>query len=185
VQAQKRFLKSRAGTGASNEALITLTVRLHGDPDRVVANIEAAFPAPHRMDRFFGFETQLFQIAVPERLGLDLVTVAAQQSLMQARQQAAQAASRQIHEGVERFVADCVSALREQTAVLCQEMLESINTSETGVHQKTLNRLVNFIDQFKQMNFVNDVEMEQRLQQVREELLTRTAEQYRDTPGTF
>ena len=155
--------------------------KLVTDPDRVVANIEAAFPTLQRMDRYYSFDVQLFQIAVPERLGLDAVTVAAQQSLMQARQQAAQQASRQIHDGVERFVADCVSALREQTAVLCSEMLESISTSETGVHQKTLNRLVNFIDQFKQMNFVNDVEMEQRLQQVRQELLTRTAEQYRDS----
>jgi hypothetical protein len=100
---------------------------------------------------------------------------------MQVRQQAAQAAARQIHEGVERFVADCVSALRQQTAQLCDEMLLSINSSETGVHQKTLNRLVRFIDEFKQMNFVNDVEMEQRLQQVRQELLTRTAEEYRDS----
>lgn len=174
----KKYAKLRERAAAEWR---TMAQKLVTDPDRVVSNIEAAFPAPHRMDRFFSFETQLFQIAVPERMGLDMVTVAAQQSLMQARQQAAQSAARQIHQGVERFVADCVSALREQTAVLCQEMLESINTSETGVHQKTLNRLVNFIDQFKQMNFVNDVEMERRLQQVRQELLTKTAEEYRDS----
>jgi len=155
--------------------------KLVQDPDRVVANIEESFPAPARMDRFFGFEVQLFQIAVPERLGLDLVTVAEQQQLMQARQQAAQQAARQIHQGVERFVTDCVAALREQTAQLCQEMLQSISTSQTGVHQKTLNRLVNFIEQFKQMNFVNDTEMEQRLEQVRKDLLTRSAEEYRDS----
>jgi hypothetical protein len=154
--------------------------KLVQDPDRVVANIEAAFPAPQKMDRFFGFETQLFQIAVPERLGLDMVAMADHQRLMQVRQQAAQRASQQIHQGVERFVADCVAALREQTAQLCDEMLQSINESETGVHQKTLNRLVRFIDEFKQMNFVNDTEMEQRLEQVRQELLTKTAEEYRD-----
>jgi len=38
-----------------------------------------------------------------------------------------------------------------------------------------------FIDEFKQLNFANDTEMEQRLEQVRRELLTRTAEQYRDS----
>jgi hypothetical protein len=156
--------------------------KLVQDPDRVVANIEAAFPAPQKMDRFYSFETQLFQIAVPERLGLvlDIVTLADHQRIMQARQQAAQRASQQIHQGVERFVADCVAALREQTAQLCDDMLQSINGSETGVHQKTLNRLVRFIDEFKQMNFVNDTEMEQRLQAVRKELLTKTAEEYRD-----
>ena len=60
-------------------------------------------------------------------------------------------------------------------------MLHSIQTGETGVHQRTLNRLVRFIDEFKQMNFANDTEMEQRLEQVRRELLSRTAEQYRDS----
>jgi hypothetical protein len=82
---------------------------------------------------------------------------------------------------VETFVADCVASLREQTAQLCQEMLNSINNSETGVHQKTLNRLVRFIDQFKQMNFVNDRVMEQQLESVRKELLSKTAEEYRDS----
>jgi hypothetical protein len=74
-----------------------------------------------------------------------------------------------------------VAALREQTAKLCEDMLHSINSSEKGVHQKTLNRLVNFIDQFKQMNFANDTVMERQLEQVRRELLTRTAEEYRDS----
>lgn len=58
-------------------------------------------------------------------------------------------------------------------------MLESINTSETGVHQKTLNRLVRFIDQFRQLNFVGDHAMEAQLDEVRQQLLSRTAEQYR------
>ena len=78
-------------------------------------------------------------------------------------------------------MADCVASLREQTAVLCDEMLESIRTSETGVHQKTLNRLLRFIDQFKQMNFANDTEMEQQLETVRRELLSKNAEEYRDS----
>ena len=47
-------------------------------------------------------------------------------------------------------------------------------------HQKTLNRLVRFIDQFKQMNFANDLEMERQLERVRMELLSKTAEEYRD-----
>jgi hypothetical protein len=155
--------------------------KLVSDPERLMATIEASFPTPDRMDRFFGFDVQLFQIALPERLGLDVLALGDQQTLIIARQQAAQAASRKIREDVETFVADCVATLREQTAVLCSEMLESISTSETGVHQKTLNRLVRFIEQFKQMNFVNDVEMEQRLEQIRKELLSKTAEEYRDS----
>jgi hypothetical protein len=61
-------------------------------------------------------------------------------------------------------------------------MLQSINEGKTdGVHQKTLNRLVRFIDEFKQLNFANDAEMEAHLEKVRQELLTRTAAEYRDS----
>jgi len=82
---------------------------------------------------------------------------------------------------VEGFVADCVASLREQTAQLCEDMLSSINGCETGVHQKTLNRLVRFIEQFKSMNFANDRVMEQQLEAVKKELLSKTAEEYRDS----
>ena len=112
---------------------------------------------------------------------MELITTAEQQQVISARQQAARDAGSKIRQDVQTFVADCVASLREQTAVLCQEMLTSIGTSETGVHQKTLNRLVRFIDQFKQMNFANDVEMERQLERVRRELLSKTAEEYRDS----
>jgi hypothetical protein len=82
---------------------------------------------------------------------------------------------------VQSFVADCVASLREQTAQLCQDMLQSINGCETGIHPKTLNRLVRFVDQFKSMNFANDTVMEQQLEGVKKELLSKTAEEYRDS----
>lgn len=155
--------------------------KLVSDPERLVATIEASFPPVGKMDRFFGYDIQLFQIAVPDRLGLDMLALADQEQLIAARRQAAQEAAQKIRSEVEGFVADCVATLREQTAQLCSEMLASINTSETGVHQKTLNRLVKFIEQFKQMNFVNDSEMETQLEAVRRELLSKSAEEYRDS----
>jgi hypothetical protein len=155
--------------------------RLVKDPDRLLATIEASFPLPQQMDRFFGFETHLFQVSVPESLGVELISTAEQQQLIQVRQQAASEAAAKIRHDTEAFVAECIASLREQTAVLCDEMLTSIRTSETGVHQKTLNRLVRFIEQFKQMNFANDSEMERQLERVRTELLSKTAEEYRDS----
>lgn len=181
-QAKASFLKRYESlrTSASGEWR-TMAEKLVTDPERLVATIEASFPLPGNMDRFFGFDVQLFQIALPGNLSLDLVTMADQQEIIAARQLAAQEAGEKIRRDTERFVADCVASLREQTAVLCQEMLQSINSCETGVHQKTLNRLIRFIDQFKQMNFANDSVMERELERVRNELLTKTAEEYRDS----
>jgi hypothetical protein len=164
---------------AALEEWRTMAGNLSDDPARVVAAIEAAFPPAQTLERKFGFDTQLFQIAVPERLGLDLLNLADQENLVNARQEAARDAAAKIREQTQSFIMDCVASLREQTAQLCGDMLQSIRTGETGVHQKTLNRLIRFIDQFKQMNFVGDAEMESQLETVRRELLSRTAEEYR------
>lgn len=181
-QAKQRFIERYGGLrdSAASEWL-TMARKLVNDPARLVATIEASFPPVQQLERSFGFDQQLFQIAVPERLGLDLVAAGDQQRLVEARQQAVASAGAKIRADVATFVSDCVAALREQTAQLCDDMLHSIQTGETGVHQRTLNRLVRFIDEFKQLNFANDTEMEQRLEQVRRELLGRTAEQFRDS----
>jgi Protein of unknown function (DUF3150) len=158
----------------------TMARKLSPNPEQVLATIEASFPPVGTLERSFGFDQHLFQISAPERLGLDLVSLGDQENLIAARQKAATEAAARIKEETERFVSDCVASLREQTAKLCEEMLESIRTSETGVHQKTLNRLIKFIDQFKSLNFAGDQDMEQQLETVRKELLSRTAEEYRD-----
>jgi len=180
-QAKQQFLQkySSLRREASKEWR-KMAQKLVTDPDRLVAVIESSFPFPQHMDRYYGFDVQLFQIALPGRMETDLVSLAEQRDVIAARQKAAQEAGQKIRRGVEVFVADCVASLREQTAKLCDDMLHSINHSETGVHQKTLNRLVRFIDQFKQMNFVNDTQMEEQLENVRKELLSKTAEEYRD-----
>jgi len=154
--------------------------KLVPDPDRLVAGIQDAFPSPDRLERYFTFSVNLFQIKVPDRLEAGLVSVAEQQELIIARQRAAEEARRKIATGVETFVGDCVASLREQTAQLCDEMLASFRDGKVGVHQKTLNRLVSFIDQFKALNFAGDNDLEQRLEEVRRQFLSRTAEEYRD-----
>jgi hypothetical protein len=135
------------------------------------------------MQRSFGFEVHLFQVRAPEGLDLALVSQGEQEQVIQARQRAAEEAAAQIHRGAESFVADCVTSLREETAKLCEQMLESMRTGKSGVHQKTLNRLVRFVDEFKQLNFVGDSQMEAELERVRKEFLTRTAEEYRESPA--
>jgi hypothetical protein len=62
-------------------------------------------------------------------------------------------------------------------------MLASMRDGKTGVHQRTLNRLVDFIDHFKALNFAGDRDLEARLEEVRKEYLGRTAEEYRDNLG--
>ena len=158
----------------------TIAPTMVPEPDRLLATIQTSFPRPDRMERCFSFEVALFQIRVPERLDLTITNRVEQEEILAARTHAAQEAAEQIRRGAESFVTDCVASLRQQTAQLCDEMLDSMQTCKTGVHQKTLNRLVRFIDQFKSMNFVGDRQMEEQLERVRQEFLIRSAEEYRD-----
>jgi hypothetical protein len=155
--------------------------KLVSEPERLVATIESSFPDPARMEQFFGFSTQLFQIRLPEKLDLELVQASQQQEIIRVREKAAQDAAESIQRDVQTFVSDCVASLRQQTAQLCAEMLQSIQEGKIGVHQKTLNRLVRFIDEFKKLNFAGDRQMESELERVRQEFLQRSAGEYRDS----
>jgi hypothetical protein len=155
--------------------------KLVATPETLVATIEESFPCPERMEQSFGFEAQLFQITIPEGLGMNPVTAKDQIAVMEAREHAARQAAEKIGEGVEGFVSDCVASLRKETAKLCEEMLSSMKGGKTGVHQKTLNRLVKFIDEFKALNFVGDSQLEDELERVKREFLSQSAEQYRDS----
>ncbi|MEI6809735.1 MAG: hypothetical protein WCN95_13520, partial [bacterium] len=114
----------------------------------------------------------------------DLITLGEQQSIVNARQEAARSAADKISQDTDKFVADCVATMRQETAQICNEMLESMKGGKTdGVHQKTLNRLMAFINQFKSLNFAGDHELENMLEHARKELLSKTAEHYRDNSG--
>lgn len=184
--AKERFLRMypelRADALNEWETATRQIAKTYDEAEMLIAQIEGAFPASEFIEDKFAFAVHLFQIAVPEDLGIELITFAEQNEVRQARHDAARTASREIRTGVEDFVGECVTELRSQTAQLCDEMLGSMRGGKTsGVHQKTLNRLVRFIDDFKQLNFANDTEMETQLDHVRRELLNRTADDYRNS----
>jgi len=154
--------------------------KLTADPERIVASVSAAYPTLDKLDTKFDFTSSLFQLSLPETLDAELVNATDRHELMLAREQAAREARHKISEGVDSFVGDCVASLREQTATLCGEMLESFKSGKSRVHQRTLNRLTDFIDNFKSLNFANDSELEEQLNKVREAYLGTAAADYRD-----
>lgn len=155
--------------------------RLPVDPQRLLAVIADAFPSREQVGRHFAFDIRTFQIAMPEALPTrQMVELGTQREIIEARRQAAMSAKAEIEASCREFIADCTASLREQTAKLAEEMLETIRTTG-NVHQKTLNRLVNFIDTFGQLNFMDDTEMAAQLDAVKAQLLERPAAEYRDS----
>lgn len=164
------------------EAARTLAV----NADELVNQIEESYPDPVRLDRFFAFEVQLYEVKAPSTLRAELVSFGDQQAIVEARQRAAEEAASQMKENTESFIGECVATLRQEAANVCEDMLGAIQGGKTdGVHQKTLNRLMRFIDDFKEMNFAGDTEFEQILDNARKTLLSKTAEEYRDNASAL
>jgi hypothetical protein len=140
------------------------------NPERLVSAVANSFPEPERLDRYFGFQVHMYQIQAPESLSAELVAFGDQAAIAEAREQASRNASREIETSVQSFVEDAVATMRQETAKLCEEMLASIEGSKTGVHQKTLNRLENFIERFRDLNFADDRDLERQLDDARSKL---------------
>jgi hypothetical protein len=158
---------------------------LNGDADRLMATIEQSFPPAGNISQRFSFEWQLFQIAAPESIRLEIVDGVAQAEAAQDRQRIAAEANNRMQNDLNAFIRESVASLRQETARLASDVLATIDGSEKGVHQRTLNRISSFIDSFRSLNFAGDQQLEQTLENFRQNLLRRTAEEYRNQPGAM
>ncbi len=66
------------------------------------------------------------------------------------------------------------------SAMKCSPRCAPAKTGTDGVHQKTLKPAREVHRRLQSLNFAGDVEMERQLDRVRSELLTRSAEDYRN-----
>ena len=157
----------------------------NGSAERLIATIEQSFPPAGDIARRFAFETRLFQIAAPDSIRLEVVEGVAQLEAAEDRHRIAEEATRRMQQDLNAFIRESVASLREETARLATEVLATIDSSEHGVHQRTLNRLTTFIDNFRSLNFAGDQQLEQTLERFRRDLLSRSAEEYRNQPGAM
>lgn len=159
--------------------------QLNGNAQRLIATIEQSFPPAGDIAGRFGFETRLFQIAAPDSLRLEVVDGVQQMEVADDRRRIADEATRRMQADLDGFIRESVATMREETAKLADEVLATINGSENGVHQRTLNRLGTFIDSFRTLNFAGDQQLEQTLERFRRDLLGRSAEEYRNNSGAM
>jgi len=153
---------------------------LRGDPGQLLATIEQSFPSSGEIGRRFAFETRMFHVAAPDSLRAELTDSAAQLEVAEARRQVAAEAAARLRGDLDGFIRESVTALRSEAGRLAGEVLATLDQSPVLVHQRTLDRLTGFIERFRSLNFAGDAELEQTLERFREELLTRSAEDYRN-----
>ena len=158
---------------------------LNGSAERLIATIEQSFPPAGEIAKRFAFETRLFQIAAPDNIRLEVAEGMEQHEVAEDRRRIAEDASRRLQADLDGFIRESVASMREETARLATEVLATIDGSENGVHQRTLNRLTTFIDSFRTLNFAGDQQLEATLERFRRDLLTHSAEDYRNDSGAM
>jgi len=158
---------------------------LNGSAERLITTMEQSFPPAGQLAKRFAFETRLFQIAAPDSIRLEVADGMEQLEVAEDRRRIADDASRRLQSDLDGFIRESVASLRDETARLASDVLATIDGSEHGVHQRTLNRLTTFIDSFRTLNFAGDQQLEQTLERFRRDLLTRSAEDYRKDSGAM
>ena len=158
---------------------------LNGSAERLIYTIEQSFPPAGEIAKRFAFETRLFQIAAPDSIRLEVAEGMEQLEVADDRRRIADDASRRLQADLDGFIRESVASLRDETARLAGDVLATIDGSEHGVHQRTLNRLTTFIDSFRSLNFAGDQQLEQTLERFRRDLLSRSAEDYRNDSGAM
>ncbi len=158
---------------------------LNGSAEHLIATIEQSFPPAGDIAKRFAFETRLFQIAAPDSIRLEVAEGLAEIEVADDRRRIAEDASRRLQADLDGFIRESVASMREETARLASEVLATIDGSENGVHQRTLNRLTTFIDSYRSLNFAGDQQLEATLERFRRDLLTRSAEDYRHDSGAM
>ncbi|WP_193211173.1 DUF3150 domain-containing protein [Luteolibacter marinus] len=153
---------------------------LNGSAEALLITIEQSFPPAGDIAKRFAFDTRLFQVAAPDSLRLEVSESIEQMEIADQRRRVAEDAGRRLQSDLDGFIRESVTALREETAKLASDVLATIDGSEGGVHQRTLNRLTTFIDSFRSLNFAGDAQLESTLDRFRQDLLTRSAEDYRN-----
>jgi len=158
---------------------------LNGSAERLIATIEQSFPPAGEIAKRFGFETRLFQIAAPDSIRLEVAEGMEQLEVADDRRRISEDATRRLQNDLDGFIRESVASLRDETARLASEVLATIDGCENGVHQRTLNRLTTFIDNFHTLNFAGDQQLETTLEKFRRDLLSRSAEDYRNDKGAM
>lgn len=156
-----------------------------GNAERLISTIEQSFPPVGAISQRFDFSWQLFQISAPDSIRLEIVDGITQIEAAQDRQRIATEATHRMQSDLNAFIRESVQSLRQETSRLASDVLATIDASDKGVHQRTLNRIGTFIESFRSLNFAGDAHLEQTLEQFRRDLLNRSAEEYRNQPGAM
>lgn len=154
--------------------------------DRLMQSVMASYPAKDKLHEFFEFNVVFFNVVAPPAIELNLQELATKvkdaEAVAEARARLVKEAQADVARQMSGFGTECAQQLRERFADLLDEVHSTLGNVKArgGINQKTLNRLHDFYDSFRKLNFAGDASLSRVLEDFRSRWLEQDAEHYRE-----
>jgi len=134
-------------------------------PQQMEDAIRGFFDPIEKFEDKFLFQVLHFNVTTPADIAKEGIPTAEQEAIYEARQKVAQESAAKLREARDQFIVDAVTEMRERATKTFNEL--KLSVEEDKWNQKSINSVLKFIDQFKDMNFFDDKELEAFLEQQR------------------
>lgn len=129
--------------------------------------IRQFYPEPQTLRTRFSLNWDVYEIALP-RLKADKAEEIADRQIQ--KEIANEEYKTQTHKKITAFMDEVVETLRLETVSICDRVIKNIKDGKV-IKGRTLTSLSDFIDNFREFNFVGDAEVENQLRALKEEFL--------------
>jgi len=121
------------------------------------------YPPVNTLRDRFSLGWDIYEIALPRMRKLDSTEI--------VKGQIAEEEYRvQVHEKIGKFLDEVVSVLRQETVEICSHIVKNIHSGKV-VTGATIKSLKNFVENFKELNFVGDIKIEEELDNLQRNFL--------------
>jgi len=135
--------------------------------DDYMAGVDALYPPVENLAGKFSLDWSIFEIALPRMRKGDADTII---ETDKHKEFAENQYRQKIQQKLDSFVGDVVKGLREETTTLFNTISSSINNGSI-IKRTTIQKLRDYIDKFRDLNFVGDVQVEKQLEHLQKEIL--------------
>jgi len=132
-----------------------------------MARIQAYYPPASSLREKFDLNWDVFEVAMPKMEAGDAEEIADGQEKAEIAKLEYQ---KQVQDKMSGFVSEVVTTLRSQAIDLCNKVAENLKGKKV-VHSRSLQSLRDYIDNFKELNFVGDTTVEAQLETFKKEFL--------------
>jgi hypothetical protein len=135
--------------------------------EQFLARIQTHYPVASSLRKRFYLEWDIYEISAPQ---MHLTTAEGVLQTDEAQQAAKAEAHRLMAEKINGFVSEVVTSLRQEATEVCNRVANAIRSGKV-MRKTSFDSLRNFIDRFKDMNFVGDQSVFDQLDAVKREFL--------------